>query len=107
LSREKGCLLSIFTLDSNLSIIYTVSQCNDIKIDFSLSPLILKGNPYSKLAGGGIEMDRKNQPLVSKEMIYVCLGFIGLILLLMVLGSTQWGFKEMFQLWLSGFTSLF
>ena len=52
-------------------------------------------------------MDKKTQPLVSKEMIYVCLVFIGLVLLLMVLGSTQWGFKEMFQLWLSGFKSLF
>ena len=52
-------------------------------------------------------MGKKTQPLVSKEMIYVSLGFIGLVLLLIVLGSTQWGLKEMFQLWLSGFTSLF
>ena len=69
--------------------------------------MILKDNPYSKFAEGGIKMGKKTQSLVSKEMIYVCLGFIGLVLLLMVLGSTQWGFKEMFQLWLSGFTSLF
>jgi hypothetical protein len=54
-----------------------------------------------------MEMDKKPQPLVSKEMIYVCLGFIGLVLLLMVLGSTQWGFKEMLQLWFSGLKSLF
>jgi len=69
--------------------------------------VILKDSPYPKLAEGGMEMDKKTQPLVSKEMIYVCLGFIGLVVLLMVLGSTQWGFKEMFRLWLSGFTSLF
>jgi hypothetical protein len=54
-----------------------------------------------------MEMGKKTRPLVSKEMIYVCLGFIGLVLLLMVLGSTQWGFKEMFQLWFDGFKSLF
>lgn len=52
-------------------------------------------------------MDKKTQPLVSKEMIYVCLAFIGLLILLMVLGSTQWGLKEMLQLWVSGFKSLF
>jgi len=54
-----------------------------------------------------MEMGKKTQPLVSKEMIYVCLGFIGLIVLLMILGSTQWGVKEMFQLWFDGFKSLF
>jgi len=52
-------------------------------------------------------MGKKTQPLVSKEMIYVCLGFIGLVVLLMVLGSTQWGVKEMFQVWFDGFKSLF
>jgi hypothetical protein len=97
----------VFILDSNVSIIYTSSQCNGIKINISLAKVVLKDNPYSKSSEGGMEMGKKNQPLVSKEMIYVCLGFIGLVLLLMVLGSTQWGFKEMFQLWLSGFTSLF
>jgi hypothetical protein len=67
----------------------------------------IKDNPYLRKPKGGTKMDKKTQPLVSKEMIYVCLGFIGLIILLVALGSTQWGFKEMFQLWLSGFTSLF
>jgi hypothetical protein len=52
-------------------------------------------------------MDKKTQPLVSKEMIYVCLAFIGLLIVLMVLGSTQWGFVEMFRLWIRGFKSLF
>jgi hypothetical protein len=52
-------------------------------------------------------MDKKTQPLVSKEMIYVCLGFIGFLILLVVLGSTRWGLKEMLQLWISGFKSLF
>jgi hypothetical protein len=68
---------------------------------------MLKDNSYSKLAEGGTKMVKKTQPLVSKEMIYVCLGFIGLVLLLMVFGLTQWGFKEMLQLWFSGFKSLF
>ncbi len=52
-------------------------------------------------------MGKKTQPLVSKEMIYVCLGFVGLIIVLMALGSTQWGLKGMFQLWIMGFKSLF
>jgi hypothetical protein len=69
--------------------------------------LFLKDNPYSKLAEGGMEMGKKTQPLVSKEMIYVCLAFVGLVIVLMVLGSTRWGFKEMFQLWILGFKSLF
>ncbi len=52
-------------------------------------------------------MEKRTQPLVSKEMIYVCLAFVGLIIVLMVLGSTQWGLREMFQLWFEGFKSLF
>ncbi len=52
-------------------------------------------------------MDKKTQPLVSKEMIYACLGFVGLLIVLIVLGSSQWGLKEMFQLWIMGFKSLF
>ncbi|HMK77703.1 MAG TPA: hypothetical protein VK568_16195 [Thermodesulfobacteriota bacterium] len=52
-------------------------------------------------------MDKTTQPLVSKEMVYVCLGFVVLIIVLMVLGSTKWGFLEMFRLWISGFKSLF
>jgi hypothetical protein len=52
-------------------------------------------------------MEKRTQPLVSKEMIYVGLAFVGLVIVLMVLGSTQWGFKEMFQLWILGFKSLF
>ncbi len=51
-------------------------------------------------------MEKRTQPLVSKEMIYVCLAFVGLIIVLMVLGSTQWGLREMFQLWFEGFKSL-
>lgn len=52
-------------------------------------------------------MEKRTQPLVSKEMIYVCLAFVGLVIVLVVLGSTQWGLKEMFQLWIMGFKSLF
>jgi len=52
-------------------------------------------------------MDKKAQPLVSKEMIYVCLAFGALVIALIILGSTQWGLKEMFQLWIMGFKSLF
>ncbi len=52
-------------------------------------------------------MDKETQTLVSKEMIYVCLGFVGLVIVLMVLGSTRWGFKEMFGLWIMGLKSLF
>jgi len=52
-------------------------------------------------------MEKRTQPLVSKEMIYVCLAFVGLVIVLMVLGSTRWGFKEMFRLWILGFKSLF
>jgi hypothetical protein len=52
-------------------------------------------------------MDKTTQSLVSKEMVYVCLGFVVLIIVLMVLGSTKWGFGEMFRLWISGFKSLF
>jgi hypothetical protein len=52
-------------------------------------------------------MEKRTQPLVSKEIIYVCLAFVGLVIVLMVLGSTQWGLKEMFQLWILGFKSLF
>jgi hypothetical protein len=56
---------------------------------------------------GGIEMEKRTQPLVSKEMIYVCLGFVGLIIVLIILGSSQWGLKEMFRLWFEGLRSLF
>ncbi len=52
-------------------------------------------------------MDKRAQPLVSKEMIYICLAFVGLIIVLMLLGSTQWGLTEMFRLWFDGFKSLF
>jgi hypothetical protein len=52
-------------------------------------------------------MDKKTQPTISREMIYVCLAFVGLIIVLMVLGSTQWGFGEMIRLWILGFKSLF
>jgi hypothetical protein len=52
-------------------------------------------------------MEKRTQPLVSKEMIYVCLAFVGLIIVLMVLGSTQWGLEEMFRLWIMGLKSLF
>ena len=52
-------------------------------------------------------MDKKTQPLVSREMTYVCLGFVALIIVLIVLGSTQWGLGEMFRLWFDGFKSLF
>jgi len=52
-------------------------------------------------------MEKRTQPLVSKEMIYVCFGFVALIIVLVVLGSTKWGFLEMFRLWISGFKSLF
>ena len=52
-------------------------------------------------------MEKRTQPLVSKEMIYVCLAFVGLIIVLVVLGATRWGLKEMFQLWIMGFKSLF
>ncbi len=52
-------------------------------------------------------MEKKTQPLVSKEMIYVCLGFVVLVIALMVIGSTQWGVKEMFRLWIEGLKSLF
>jgi hypothetical protein len=52
-------------------------------------------------------MEKRIQPLVSKEMIYVCLAFVVLIIVLMVLGSTKWGFLEMFRLWIDGFKSLF
>lgn len=66
-----------------------------------------KETPILKKPEGGTEMDKKSQPLVSKEMIYVCLAFVGLIIILIVLGSTQWGLTEMFQLWIMGFKSLF
>jgi len=52
-------------------------------------------------------MEKRTQPLVSKEMIYVCFGFVALIIVLVVLGSTKWGFLEMFRLWISGFKSMF
>jgi len=52
-------------------------------------------------------MEKRIKPLVGKEMIYVCLAFVVLIIVLMVLGSTKWGFLEMFRLWISGFKSLF
>jgi len=52
-------------------------------------------------------MEKRTQPLVSKEMIYVCLTFVGLITVLMVLGSSKWGFVEMLRLWIMGFKSLF
>jgi len=52
-------------------------------------------------------MEKRSGPVVSKEVIYVCLGFVVLLIVLMVLGSTKWGFLEMFRLWMNGFKSLF
>jgi len=52
-------------------------------------------------------MEKRTEPLVSREMIYVCLGFVVLIIVLMVLGATKWGFLDMLRLWINGFKSLF
>jgi len=52
-------------------------------------------------------MEKRTKPLVSKEMIYVCLGFAVLVIILLVLGATKWGFLEMFRLWVNGFKSVF
>jgi len=67
----------------------------------------IKDNPYLKKPKGGTKMDKKTQPLVSKEIIYVCLAFVGFLIVLMIIGATQWGFVEMFRLWILGFKSLF
>jgi hypothetical protein len=51
---------------------------------------------------GGKYMEKRAQPLVSKEMIYVDLALVGSIIVLLVIGSIQWGFVENFRLLIGG-----
>gem|GEM_PF-790302 len=47
-------------------------------------------------------MEKRTQPLVSKEMIYVCLVSVGFITVLLAVGSIEWGFVEFFRLLIGG-----
>jgi hypothetical protein len=47
-------------------------------------------------------MEKRTQPLVSKEMIYVDLALAGFIIALLLIGSIQWGFVEFFRLLIDG-----
>jgi hypothetical protein len=51
---------------------------------------------------GGKYMEKRTQPLVSKEMIYVDLTLVGFIIALLVIGSIQWGFVEFFRILTGG-----
>ena len=51
---------------------------------------------------GGKYMEKRTQPLVSKEMIYVCLVSVGFITVLLAVGSIEWGFVEFFRLLIGG-----
>ena len=47
-------------------------------------------------------MEKRTQPLVSKETIYICLVLVGFIMVLLVLGSIEWGFVETIRLVIGG-----
>jgi hypothetical protein len=51
-------------------------------------------------------MEKRTQPLVSKEMIYVDLALVGFITALLVQGSIEYGFVEFFQLLIGGLQTL-
>jgi hypothetical protein len=51
---------------------------------------------------GGKYMEKRTQPLVSKEMIYVDLALVGFIIAMLVIGSIEWGFVEFFRLLIGG-----
>jgi hypothetical protein len=51
-------------------------------------------------------MEKRTQPLVSKEMIYVDLALVGFIIALLVQGSIEYGFVEFFQLLIGGLQTL-
>jgi len=47
-------------------------------------------------------MEKRTQPLVSKEMIYISSVLVGFIMVLLVIGSIEWGFVETFRLVIGG-----
>jgi len=51
---------------------------------------------------GGKYMEKRTQPLVSKEMIYISSVLVGFIMVLLVIGSIEWGFVETFRLVIGG-----
>jgi len=47
-------------------------------------------------------MEKRAQPLVSKEMIYIDLALVGFIIALLMVGSIEYGFVDFFRLLIGG-----
>ena len=63
--------------------------------------MILAGRKRIK-PDGGKYIEKRAQPLVSKEMIYIDLALVGFIIALLMVGSIEYGFVDFFRLLIGG-----